>query len=156
MPTPDNLATTSTRGRALWDSVYEPHSTKLLSKLSAAHPDLPTHILQSHYGPLLSDPFRTAPPGHFKAGRVLTSLVAIACLRAQQGVGPQVTSHVFGLKKALLEGGGAEGEEPVKGQEWLTSDEGVTWVISSTDDISRVVGEGRTTFGGGMKRESKL
>lgn len=28
-------------GRGLWDSVYEPHADKLLSKLRAFHPDFP-------------------------------------------------------------------------------------------------------------------
>lgn len=112
---------------------------------------MPVHILNSHYAPLLSDPFTSSPTGGFKIGRILTSVVAIACLRAQQGVAPQLTSHVFGLKKALLEGGGAQGEEMVQGQDWLTSDEGVTWVIESTDEISRVIGQGRTTFAGPIK-----
>lgn len=76
----------------------------------------------------------------------------MACLRAQQGVTPQLTSHVFGLKKSLLEGGGADGETELRGQEWLTSDEGVTWVIESTDEISRVVGQGRTTFAAPMEK----
>ena len=80
---------------------------------------------------------------------MLTSVVAIACLRAQQGVGPQLTSHVFGLKKALLEGGGAEGEAKVDGQEWLTSDEGVRWALESVDGIAEVVvGRGRSSFAG--------
>jgi hypothetical protein len=136
----------------LWDAIYEPHSVKLLNKLSDAHPDLPVHILNSHYGPLLSDPFNIAPAGHFKVGRVLTSVVAMACLRAQQGVTPQLTSHVFGLKKSLLEGGGAEGEASLRGEEWLTSDDGVTWVLESTDEISSVVGRGRTTFAGMMEK----
>lgn len=125
-----------------------------MKKLGEAHPDLPVHILNSHYGPALSDPLDTFPSGHFKVGRILTSVVAMACLRAQQGVAPQLTSHVFGLKKALLEGGGADGEAPLKGQEWLTSDEGVQWILESTDDISGVVSEGRTTFAGPIK--SKL
>jgi hypothetical protein len=152
LPSRDNIDSIGTRGRHLWDAIYEPHSVKLLHKLSDAHPDLPVHILNSHYGPLLSDPSTTAPPGHAKVGRVLTSVVAMACLRAQQGVTPQLTSHVFGLKKSLLEGGGAEGEAELRGQEWLTSDEGVTWVIESTDEISRVVGQGRTTFAAPMGR----
>jgi hypothetical protein len=93
------------------------------------------HILNSHYGPLLSDPAGPAEVGNAKVGRVLTSLIAIAALRAQTGVGPQVTSHVFGLKKALLEGGGGDGRE-LQGQEWLTSDDGVEWVIESVDDLA--------------------
>ncbi|OCF42832.1 hypothetical protein I317_03309 [Kwoniella heveanensis CBS 569] len=155
-PTPDNVEATLARGNGLWDAIYEPHSAKLLSKLSDAHPDLPVHILASHYSLLLSDPFGTSPPGGYKIGRVLTSVVAMACLRAQQGVAPQLTSHVFGLKKSLLEGGGAEGEQPVQGQEWLTSDDGVQWILESTDDISAVIGEGRSTFAGPTGVKAKL
>lgn len=138
--TPANVEKTNERGRGLWDAIYEPHSTKLLQKLSDAHPDLPTHILTSHYSNLLSDPFGTSPPGGYKIGRVLTSVVAMACLRAQTGVSPQLTSHVFGLKKALLEGGGADGEPALPGQEWITSDEGVEWILESTDAITDLVG----------------
>jgi hypothetical protein len=71
-------------------------------------------------------------------------------------VGPQLTSHVFGLKKALLEGGGAEGEAALQGQEWLTSDEGVEWVLQSVDDVVAVVGQGRTTFAGPTELKAKL
>ncbi|WVQ96925.1 hypothetical protein IAU59_004033 [Kwoniella sp. CBS 9459] len=155
-PTAENIEDTLARGKGLWDAIYEPHSAKLLSKLSYAHPDLPEHILASHYSLLLSDPFGTSPPGGYKIGRVLTSVVAMACLRAQQGVAPQLTSHVFGLKKSLLEGGGAEGESGLQGQEWLTSDEGVQWILESTDDISGVVGEGRSTFAGPTDVKAKL
>lgn len=109
-----------------------------MAKLGDSHPDLPVHIINSHYGPLLADPPTTPPPGAFRLGRVLTSMIAVAALRAQTGVGPQVTSHVFGLKKALLPGGGGDGLS-VAGQEWLTSDEGVKWVLESVDDMSKVV-----------------
>lgn len=129
------LSSTLSRGHALWDSIYNPHHEKLLSKLSHSHPDLPIHILSSHYSALLSDPSTTPPPGHAKIGRILTSVVAIACLRAQGGVGPQVTSHVFGLLKAGEDGSAkAEGEE-VQGSEWLTSEEGARWVVEQTDRI---------------------
>jgi hypothetical protein len=153
---PSNITASNDRGRSLWDAIYEPHSTKLLQKLSDAHPDLPVHILTSHYSNVLSDPFPTSPTGGFKVGRILTSVVAMTCLRAQTGVSPQLTSHVFGLKKALLEGGGAEGEDALQGQEWLTSDEGVQWILESTDAISELVGGGQISFAGQMKRESKL
>lgn len=80
----------------------------------------------------------------------------MTCLRAQGGVGPQVTSHVFGLKKGLLPDGGASQESGLEGQEWLGSDEGVKWVLESTDEIAQVVvGSGETSFAGPM-RESKL
>lgn len=91
-----------------------------------------------------------------KVGRVLTSIVAIAGLRAQTGVGPQVTSHVFGLRKAYEDGScKAEGEFPVLGGEWLASDEGNIWLLESIDSIVEALSEGTgTSFAPGIK--SKL
>jgi hypothetical protein len=80
----------------------------------------------------------------------------MSCLRAQRGVGPQVTSHVFGLKKALLPGAPGTQEEEVQGQEWLCSDEGVKWALESVDEISDVIAGGETSFAGPPSRESKL
>jgi hypothetical protein len=84
---------------------------------------------------------------------VLTSLVAVACLRAQTGVGPQVTSHIFGLRKAYEDGSHrAEGEEEVTGGAWLASDEGSVWVLKSVDAIVEAIGGGMgTTFAPGMR-----
>ncbi|CEQ40681.1 SPOSA6832_02322, partial [Sporobolomyces salmonicolor] len=145
--TPSTVPSVLASATALWTSIYAPHDQKLLAKLAQSHPDLPVHILTSHYGPLLADPFVAAPVGHAKLGRILTSVVAIACLRAQGGVGPQVTSHVFGLRKALEPGSGAhEEEDRVDGAEWLTSDEGCAWVIEQVDRIVEVVAAGRSTF----------
>lgn len=135
-----NIAATSRRGRGLWDSVYAPFEEKLVEKLAAAHPDLPVHILGSHYGPLLSDP-PAGDSGVARSGRVLTSVVAIACLRAQTGVGPQVLSHVFGLRKAFEDGSyKAEGEDFAAETEWLASDEGSEWILKSVDSISEALG----------------
>jgi len=148
-PTPENIASISARARGLWDAIYEPHSSKLLSKLSSSHPDLPVHILNSHYGALLSDPPANdnTLPGHAKIGRILTSVVAISCLRAQQGVGPQVTSHVFGLKKSVLEGGGLGDELPIQGQDFLASDEGAQWVLRTVDEVVASLSPGgRSSF----------
>jgi hypothetical protein len=147
-PTPSNLGDISTRGRQLWDSIYAPFENKLVEKLALSHPDLPVHILNSHYGPLLSDPAERN--GLAGTGRVLTSAVAIACLRAQTGVGPQVLSHVFGLRKAWEDGtwrADGESEEVV---EWLAGDEGVEWILSTVDRIAEVLG---ASF---AARESKL
>ncbi|GAA5877134.1 hypothetical protein JCM1840_005666 [Sporobolomyces johnsonii] len=147
-PTPSNLPSILSSAHSLWTSIYAPHDQKLLSKLSESHPDLPVHILTSHYGPLLADPFVAPAPlaghAHAQLGRILTSVVAIACLRAQGGVGPQVTSHVFGLRKALADD--LKEEDKVAGAEWLTSDEGCTWVIEQVDRIVEVVAAGRSTF----------
>ena len=130
------------RGRALWDSIYRPFEQKLYEKLARAHPDLPVHIVESEYGALFSDPAVSAPHGA-NVGRVLTSVVAVACLRAQTGVGPQVLSHVFGLRKAV------EGEtmvEDVEGAKWLASDEGSEWLLKKVDEVVTAIGGG---FAGG-------
>jgi hypothetical protein len=90
-------------------------------------------------------------------GRVLTSIVAVACLRSQTGVGPQVTSHVFGLRKAYEDGSAnAEGETNVEGGEWLASDEGNMWLLKSVDTIVEALGDGKgSTFAPGIVK-SKL
>lgn len=138
-PNSANLEAISHRGRALWNSIYAPFEDKLYSKLRMSHPDLPVHILNSHYGPLLSDP--TERHGLAKTGRVLTSVIAIACLRAQTGVGPQVLSHVFGLRKGIEDGTyQAQGEEAIEGAEWLATDEGSEWILRTVDKISEALG----------------
>lgn len=113
------------------------------------------HILNHEYGALFADP--SSLPVGAKVGRVLTSIVAISCLRSQTGVGPQVTSHVFGLRKAYEDGSAtAEGEIPVEGGEWLASDEGNLWVLESVDSIVEALGEGKgSTFAPGTTK-SKL
>ncbi|KAK4196318.1 hypothetical protein QBC40DRAFT_234566 [Triangularia verruculosa] len=142
---------TISRGNSLWKSIYTPFHAKLSQKLALAHPDLPGYILQGHYAMLLADPpqYERVIPKQARLGRCLTSLVAIACLRAQTGVGPQVLSHVYGLKKAIaqelhknedeFEIDGAEGEE---GIERLAEDEGCEWVLSSVDAIAKAIGGG--------------
>lgn len=83
-------------------------------------------------------------------GRILTSLIALACLRAQSGVGPQVLSHVFGLRKAF-EDGTAEGEDEVPGGEWLAGEEGNRWILDSIDEIVTAIGRGEgSTFAPGF------
>jgi len=78
--------------------------------------------------------------------------VAVACLRAQTGVGPQVTSHVFGLRKAF-EDGSAEAEGEGEGQQWLASDEGNVWLLESVDSIVEALGEGRgSSYAPGMSK----
>ncbi|POS73117.1 hypothetical protein DHEL01_v208489 [Diaporthe helianthi] len=135
-------------GLALWKSVYDPFDEKLTARLADSHPDLPVHIHGSHYGPLLANP--TAADGTPEdrgglatVGRVLTSLVAIACLRAQTGVGPQVLSHVFGLRKAVEQGlhvAEAESDAERAALEWLAGDEGGKWVLKSVDGIAEAIG----------------
>lgn len=140
-PTPETLPAMTDRGRGLWDSVYRPFEDKLVAKLGTSHPDLPVHILNSHYSALLSDPSERG--GLATTGRVLTSLIALACLRSQTGVGPQVLSHVFGLRKAIEDGSyKAEGQEVVEGAEWLAGDEGSEWLLKSVDSIAEALGGG--------------
>ncbi|KAL4955336.1 hypothetical protein BDW69DRAFT_193293 [Aspergillus filifer] len=150
-PSPENISDISERGKKTWDSIYRPFETKLYEKLGDSHPDLPVHILHANYGALLSDPHRTTGAS---VGRVGTSIVAIACLRAQTGVGPQVTSHVFGLRKALEDGSwkadkDAESEE---GLRWLAGEEGNEWILRSVDEIVKEIGGGEgTNFAPGLK-----
>ncbi|KAI1134717.1 mitochondrial protein [Hypoxylon sp. FL0543] len=149
--TPANLEQRKRDGLALWDSVYLGFERKLLDKLARSHPDLPVHILNGHYSNLLSNPRGVPQP--VKVGRVLTSLVAVACLRAQTGVGPQVVSHIFGLRKAYDHGDAhAEGEEPVEGGAWLATEDGNIWMLESIDKLVTVIsgGEG-TTFAPGLR-----
>lgn len=152
-PTPENINEIRGRGRALWDSIYRPYESKLYDKLAASHPDLPVQILNSNYGALLAD-----PPGRetgASAGRVLTSIVAVACLRAQSGVGPQVTSHVFGLRKAVEDGTWVTDVESESAARWLASDEGNTWILNCVDEIVKEISQGLgSNFAPG--RQSKL
>jgi len=123
---PENIDAITARGMALWNSIYEPHAVKLHDKLASYHPDLIPFIIQS-YGSVL------APlPGANEQGnlsRALGSVVGIACLRAEGRVGPQLTSHVFGLLKARTTEGLSEEDR------WLASDEGAEWVIRTVDTL---------------------
>jgi hypothetical protein len=123
---------------ALWRSIYDKVADRLATKLSDYHPDLPVFILEAEYGQLFSDP----PQGELPVDRVLMSLVAIASLRSQEGgrplvnatfwthcchsVGPQVMSHVLGLKRAPNAG-------------WIATDEGAEWALSVVEDLSNLV-----------------
>lgn len=146
--TPSNVTSiVKHRAFGLWTSIYSSVSTRLLEKLGTSHPDLPVHILSSHYGALLADPPAVGAP----VGRVLTSVVAVACLRAQSGVSPQVLSHVYGLRRALDSRQGSEDashgqQEEVKGERWLISDEGCAWVLESVDKIVEALGH-QPSFG---------
>jgi hypothetical protein len=147
-PMPGNIEAAKERGRKLWESIYRPFEKKLVSKLAHSHPDLPVHILYAEYGLLFADPPRPSSVPGQNVGRLATSLVAVACLRAQTGVGPQVTSHLFGLRKAVEDGSWREGEGEgmealsEEGVRWLASDEGGVWVLEAVDAIVEAIGEG--------------
>jgi hypothetical protein len=146
-----NIEAALKRGDDLWESIYRPFSDKLTKKLASSHPDMPVFIIQSEYGCLFSDPETPAPHGA-DVGRVLTSVIAVACLRAQTGVGPQVLSHVFGLRKAF-DDGSAESEDVVQGGKWLAGNEGSTWLLETTDRIVEAIGQGQgSSFAPGMPR----
>jgi len=127
---PENIESIKARGRRLWNSVYEPHADKLHAKLHSYHPDFIAFIIQS-YGALF------APlPGQNVQGnlsRTLGSVAAAACLRAEGGVGPQLTSHIYGLLKARYE------EEQSVEDKWLSSEEGAEWVLRTVDSVLDVV-----------------
>ncbi|KAL4810908.1 hypothetical protein BDV18DRAFT_128229 [Aspergillus unguis] len=137
-PSTQNISDISARGKDLWDSIYRPFEVKLYEKLADSHPDLPVHILHANYGALLSDPARDTGAN---IGRVGTSIVAIACLRAQTGVGPQVVSHVFGLRKALEDGTWTQDVEGEEGAKWLAGEEGNEWILKSVDAIVESISE---------------
>jgi hypothetical protein len=65
--------------------------------------------------------------------RAMGSVVGMATLRAEGGVGPQLVSHTFGLLKArndrVQEGMVTEEDR------WLASDEGTEWVLRTVDEI---------------------
>ena len=61
--------------------------------------------------------------------RALGSVVGIASLRAEGGVGPQLTSHIFGLLKAR------NTENQTEEDRWLSSDEGTEWVLRTVDEV---------------------
>lgn len=108
---------------------------------------MPGYILAHHYGALLSTPLGGADD---RVGRQLTSLVAVACLRAQGGVGAQLSSHVYGLRCAdpawdkVDDGNGAGAES---GERWLSTNEGAEWVLTEVDKLVQVFGRKGPTFG---------
>ena len=61
--------------------------------------------------------------------RALGSVVGIATLRAEGGVGPQLISHTFGLLKAR------NAENQTEEDTWLSSDEGTEWVLRTVDEV---------------------
>ncbi|KAF2129472.1 hypothetical protein P153DRAFT_431423 [Dothidotthia symphoricarpi CBS 119687] len=145
-PDPSNIKSISSRGEALWQSIYRPLNQKLEDKLGDAHPDLPVWIINNGYGALFADPPREVGA---TVGRLTTSVIAITCLRAQQGVGPQVLSHIYGLRKAWDDGTWKTDQEV--GEEsavkWLVSDEGCTWVLEKVDELVAALGGGQgSTF----------
>ena len=70
-------------------------------------------------------------------------------------MGPQVVSHVFGLRKAF-EDGSAESEEEVPGGKWVASNEGSLWLLEQVDSIVHGLGGGKgTTYAPGFESAPK-
>ncbi|KAJ7638661.1 hypothetical protein FB45DRAFT_903482 [Roridomyces roridus] len=140
--TPENIESTVQRGKALWQSIYTPHADKLHDKLGQYHPDFISFIIQA-YGTVLapmpgsvkssSDTSSAVDPDQGNISRAMGSVVGIACLRAEERVVPQLTSHVFGLLKAR------DVEPKTEEDAWLATDEGTEWVIRTVDNIVDVV-----------------
>ena len=102
----------------------------VVAAVAHEHPLFPAFIIQC-YGSVLSP-----LPGADEQGnlsRALGSVVGIACLRTEGRVGPQLTSHVYGLLKARAAQGLSEEDR------WLASDEGAEWVIRTVDTLLDVV-----------------
>ncbi|SZE99652.1 unnamed protein product [Blumeria hordei] len=130
MPGPSTTPPVSP-GPALWESVYGHVAAPLEEKLAAAHPSLPSYLVHHVYGALLASP-------QSRVGRVLTSLVAIACLRARLGAAPQLTSHLLGLRRAYTDGSAARDAErglDGGGSAWLATDDGSTWLLEAVDTL---------------------
>ena len=91
-------------------------------------------IIANEYGALLSDPPEWNNKTEGVINRALTSAAGVACLRASGGVGPQLTSHVYGLLKAK-----EYGDVLSEGDQWLASVDGATWIISLVDQLADLV-----------------
>lgn len=136
--TSDNVKSIVTRGKGLWNAIYQPHADKLHDKLGSYHPDFISFIIQC-YGSVLmplpggtklySDTSSLEDPDQGNLSRALGSVAGIASLRAEGGVGPQLISHTFGLLKAR------EVEHQSDEDKFLSSDEGTEWIIRTIDEV---------------------
>jgi hypothetical protein len=75
--------------------------------------------------------FNDADQGNLS--RAQGSIVGIACLRAEERVVPQLTSHVFGLLKARYVPNLSMEDQ------WLASDQGTEWVLRTVDQFLDVI-----------------
>jgi hypothetical protein len=123
---------TIAQGRRLWDSIYSTHSEKLISRLGRSHPDLPAVIFRHQY-PLLASV--RDYDGVTLLNRILTSVIAVSCLRAQQGSSRQLESHVYGLGNVPEAKINEDINESESGIHWLVTDDGCKWIIETVDSI---------------------
>jgi len=132
-PDPSSAEQIKERGGNLLDTIYKPHAWTLVKRLGNLHPDFPDWIVSHAYGYVLSNrsyPDDTPP----LMGRTLTSVFSVSCLRAEGGVGPQLTSHVFGLLKSAYEPTAQAPHE-----KWISSQNGVDWLLGAVDRLSALV-----------------
>ena len=124
-------------GDDVFDNIYQKVATRVRDVMNHSHPDLGRYVLKFQYGPLFAPPpmYTGGSEPAWEVNRLRMSLVAISVLHAQGGVGPQVTSHVYGLLRArpfALERGG-------RGLDFLTTNEGAVWVLETINELCRVV-----------------
>ncbi|KAI0350017.1 hypothetical protein OH77DRAFT_1507186 [Trametes cingulata] len=129
--TPGNVTQVLARGEELAHSIYDSRLEELIPRFGLYHPDFPVVILQSYATIFAPLPGGDAVQGNLN--RALSSVVAVACLRAEGGVGELLNGHVLGLLRARDEPGLSEGDY------WVASDEGAEWVLRTVDAILDVV-----------------
>lgn len=101
------------------------------------------YIVGYEYGPLFVPPplYHGQDAGSFapwEVNRIRVSLTSIAALHAQGGVGPQVTSHIFGLLRARPSFAHLPADER-RGLEFLASEDGAEWVLRTINEVCRIV-----------------
>lgn len=127
-------------GSNLFQDIYRDKTQKLLQVLAHSHPDLGLYIVQNEYGPLFAPPsmYRPRQEPSWEVNRIRVSLMNIAALHAQGGVGPQVTSHIYGLLRSKPSFEHIHGQERA-GLDFLASTEGATWVLETVNRVAQVV-----------------
>lgn len=93
----------------------------------------------AYSGALEADPPDSEGPAYAApVGRICTSLLAVAALRAVGGQGPQLVGHALGVMKTGIEAasGTIDGATEVgEGWQWLTGSAGMIWVLDVVDRI---------------------
>ncbi|KAI0366286.1 hypothetical protein BV20DRAFT_972003 [Pilatotrama ljubarskyi] len=128
--TPANIDERLAHGKALMDSIY-PEAAEDRARLSTYHPDFSDVVIQSYAATLAPLPGGNAVRGNLD--RALTSVVGVACLRSEGGVGELLDSHFLGLLRARDVPGLTHEDY------WVASDEGAEWVLRTVDAILDVV-----------------
>jgi hypothetical protein len=103
------------------------HAAFIIQSYGSVLAPLPGKLKTSSDASCLDD------PDQGNISRALGSVAGIASLRAEGRVGPQLTSHVFGLLKARYV------EHQNDEDKWLSSDEGTEWIIRTVDEFLDVV-----------------